>query len=961
MDAKGHKSKSKRLVSPLKKLMQSGQSLWLDYIRRSLITSGELKRMVEEDDLRGITSNPSIFEKAIAGSSDYEDVFKELSDEITLNKKTVYERIAVEDIQLAAKVMEPVYQESQGRDGYVCLEVSPHLSHDTQGTCEEARRLWKMVDRPNVMIKVPATHEGIPAIEQLISEGININVTLIFSREVYEYVAQAYINGLEKLAKSGGDISGVASVASFFVSRIDSAIDPIIKEKVAVARDEKERARLESLYGKVSIANAKLAYLLYKELITQERWQALKRKGAQTQRLLWASTGTKNPQYSDVLYIERLIGVDTVNTVPPATYDAFRDHGLVESTLEKEMTEAMETMEMLPQLGINFKEVADDLLTKGLKLFEDAFDNLLCAIEKARTSSDALFKRQSCILPKKLSEKVNEVLEDWRSNKKAYRLWQKDASLWTGHDENNWLGWLGISGEQLEDLSDFVSIVEKIKSGKFSHILLLGMGGSSLCPEVLKATFGQIDGYPAMHVIDSTDPAQIKAIEEKVDLAKTLFIVSSKSGSTLEPNIFKQYFFERVKEKVGAENAGKQFVAITDPGSHLQKVAEKENFSRIYFGISSIGGRFSALSKFGMVPAAAMGIDVAKLLSQTELMVHACAACVPTEENPGLVLGAILGILGKHGINKVTLAASPRISSIGAWLEQLLAESTGKDGKGLIPVDTEELGSPAAYGQDRFFVYMRYKPQPDYKQDVAIDQLEKAGHPVMRINIHDIYDLGQQFFLWEIATAVAASVLEINPFNQPDVEASKIATKELTHEYETNGQIPHEEHLFEADGIKLFADERNTSQLTNAVGEKRNLEAYLKAHFDQIKDSDYVALLAYIEMNKEHKELLQNIRHLIRDQKKVATCLGFGPRFLHSTGQAYKGGPDSGVFLQITCDDAVDLPVPGQKYTFGIVKAAQAQGDFQVLSDRKRRALRIHVSKNVGADLQKLIKIIERF
>lgn len=952
------RDKQANTANPLKGLFNYGQSVWLDYIRRNLITSGDLQRMIKEDGLRGVTSNPAIFEKAIAGSSDYKQDLEELSQDTTLSAKSVYERIAVKDIQLTAEVLEPIFKESQRRDGYVSLEVSPDLSHDTQGTCEEARRLWKMVARQNVMIKVPATEEGIVAIEKLISEGININVTLIFSLEYYEQVVQAYIKGLEKLEENGGDVSKIASVASFFISRIDTAIESIITEK-ASGQSDTDRQKLMNLSGKVAIANAKIAYKRYEELFSGTNWQKLRDKGAQTQRVLWASTGTKSPKFSDVLYIETLIGQDTVNTIPPATYDAFRDHGQLAGTLKDDIDLAQATLDDLNTWGISFKVVTDKLLTDGLKMFEDAFENLLCAVEIVLGESNELHKKQRYSLSEPLMRKVNTVLEDWESNKKANQIWHRDTSLWTNQDENQWLGWLGISDAQMEQLDDFREISDRVIKEGYTHILLLGMGGSSLGPEVMSVTFGRMDGYPEMHVLDSTDPAQIKSFEEKVDLAKTLFIVSSKSGGTLETNIFKQYFFERVKEVVGAENAGKQFIAITDPNSHLQVVAEEHKFSRIYFGDPTIGGRFSVLSDFGMIPAAASGIDVSKFLDQTGQMVHACAGCVPTEENPGVVLGAILGVLGNEGINKITITASPQINNFGAWLEQLLAESTGKEGKGLIPVDHEELGSPEVYGQDRLFIYIRYQPMPAANHDEAIDQLEKAGHPVVRIEIADTYDIGQEFFRWEMATAVAGSIMKIHPFNQPDVEASKIVTKELTQEYEAKGHLPEEEPFFEEDGIKLFGDEKNSSQLNASVGEEKTLLSYLKAHLDRIKVGDYVALLGYIEMNNEHVELLQTIRHLIRDRKKVATCLGFGPRFLHSTGQAYKGGPNTGVFLQITCDDLLDIKVPQQKYTFGVVKAAQARGDFQVLSDRNRRTLRIHLGQDTKSHLQKLTKIIK--
>jgi transaldolase / glucose-6-phosphate isomerase len=558
--------------------------------------------------------------------------------------------------------------------------------------------------------------------------------------------------------------------------------------------------------------------------------------------------------------------------------------------------------------------------------------------------------RQSYKLPATLSGAVKASLDEWKADNKVKRLWQHDASLWTGADESHWLGWLDIAGEQLAHIDVLQNVAADVKKAKFKHALLLGMGGSSLCPEVLRLTFGKIKGYPELHVLDSTDPAQIKAIEEKVDLKSTICIVSSKSGSTLEPNIYKQYFFERVKEKVGAGEVGNRFIAITDPGSKMQQVAETDKFRKIFMGVPSIGGRYSALSNFGMVAGAVMGIDIAKFLKNTAEMVKACGADTPADANPGVLLGAILGTAANHGRDKVTIIASPGIHDLGAWLEQLLAESTGKISKGIIPVDREALAKPGAYGNDRVFAYLRLQTKPNKAQDAAVAALEKAGHPVVRISLPNVYNLGQEFFRWEIATAVAGSIIGINAFNQPDVEASKIETRKLTSEYESTGKLPPESPFFEGNGIKLYADEKNASALKGGS----SLAGVLQTHLRRIKPGDYFAVLGYITMNDAHERALQKIRHAVRDNKKVATVLGFGPRFLHSTGQAYKGGPNSGVFLQITCDDAVDLPVPGQKYTFGIVKAAQARGDFAVLAERGRRALRVHLGKNVAKDLAKL-------
>jgi len=561
---------------------------------------------------------------------------------------------------------------------------------------------------------------------------------------------------------------------------------------------------------------------------------------------------------------------------------------------------------------------------------------------------------QTYKVPEKLAGAVTAALEDWKKNDKVKRLWSKDASVWTGADEDKWLGWLTITEEQIANLNVLKEIAEDIKRAGFKHALLLGMGGSSLCPEVLRLTFGKIAGFPELHVLDSTDPAQIKAIESKVDLSSTVCIVSSKSGSTLEPNIYKQYFFARIKEKVGASEVGNRFIAITDPNSKMQHVAESDKFRKIFYGLPSIGGRYSALSNFGMVPGAVMGIDIPKFLNNTLEMVKACGANAAADTNPGVVLGAIMGAAAVQGRDKLTIVASPAIFDLGAWLEQLLAESTGKVGKGIVPVDLEHLAKPELYGNDRVFAYLRLASAPDAAQDAAIDTLEKAGQPVVRISLPDIYNLGQEFFRWEIATAVAGSIIGINAFNQPDVEASKIETKKLTSEYETKGKLPPESPFFEGDGVKLYADEKNTA----ALGGGKSLTEVLRTHLHRAGAGDYFAVLGYIQMNKEHEAALQAIRHAVRDTRKVATVLGFGPRFLHSTGQAYKGGPNSGVFLQITCDDAVDLQVPDQKYTFGVVKAAQARGDFAVLAERGRRALRVHLGKDVDAGLIVLTRAI---
>ena len=559
---------------------------------------------------------------------------------------------------------------------------------------------------------------------------------------------------------------------------------------------------------------------------------------------------------------------------------------------------------------------------------------------------------QTFSLPRELSETVEATLKDWNAHDKVKRLWARDASIWTGRDEEKWLGWLAIVDEQQKSIRRFTNFAAEVKDAGFSHVLILGMGGSSLCPEVLSKSFGRIANFPELHVLDSTDPAQIKAFEDKLDLANTLFVVSSKSGTTLEPNIFKQYFFERAGEAVVPDKVGSRFIAVTDPGSKLRQEAERDHFRKIFLGVPSIGGRYSALSDFGMAPAAAMGIDISKFLDRASQMVSACGRDVDAMNNPGVMLGAVLGVAHNQGRDKVTIIASPGINDLGAWLEQLIAESTGKNGRGLIPVNLEPLGPAETYGDDRLFVYLYLNSEADTSQNATVANLESGGQPVVRISVREIYNLGQEFFRWEMATAVAGSIIGINPFDQPDVEASKVATRKLTQEYEQAGSLPAETPMFEAEGIKLFADDKNADTLRQATND-HSLKGYLQAHFDRLKEHDYFAELAYLEMNEAHAQTLQSLREAVRNAKHVATCLGFGPRFLHSTGQAYKGGPNTGVFLQVTCDDTNDLDVPGQKYSFGVVKAAQARGDFAVLAERDRRALRVHFGADVDADLEK--------
>jgi transaldolase/glucose-6-phosphate isomerase len=946
------------MMNPLVQLHDVGQSPWYDYIRRGLITSGELQAFIENDGLMGMTSNPSIFEKAMTGSVDYDEAITQVASMVT-SVKQIYERVAIQDIQDAADLMRPVYETSDGRDGYVSLEVSPDLAFDTQATIDEAVRLYKTVSRDNVMIKVPGTPEGLPAIEELLSQGININVTLLFSVAIYEQVAWSYIRGLKRLSAHGGNLHHIASVASFFVSRIDSLIDKKLEAKIKEESHPGRRAMMEGLLGKVAIANAKLAYKKFQEIFASSEFQTLKTEGARVQRVLWASTGTKNPKYPDTYYVDNLIGPDTVNTMPEATFAAFRSHGNVKNTIQEGLAEATVTMQRLAEAGISMEEVTDTLLKDGAQLFVDAFDQLMGVISRKRASVLGAKLDRVTYSVGAVQQQVDEKLKEFRHTNLVRRVWNKDPTVWH-HDPahhqiiRNALGWLRITEQQLPCIPRLLALAEEIKDAGFKHVLVLGMGGSSLCPEVCRMTFGLIPGFPEMHVLDSTVPSQVRSFEHRIDLSKTLCVVASKSGSTTEPLVFQKYFFERMQQVVG-DKAGDHFVAITDPGSLLEQVAKDLQFRHIFPGVPEIGGRYSALSNFGMVPTALMGVNIEHLLYRAERMRHSCGASVPPPDNPGVILGTVLGLLAKAGKDKLTFVISPALWDLGAWIEQLVAESTGKEGKGIIPVDGESLGVPEVYGQDRVFAYIRDEQGIDAAQEANVNALEQAGHPVIRIDVADLINLGQQFFLWEMATAVAGAMLEINAFDQPNVQESKDYTKAYLEKFTQTGLLPESSPLLTDGTLRVFADEQNRQALKGA----QTVEAVVAAHLSRIQSGDYFAINAYVERTDAVHQIFERIRTRVREVKQVATTVGYGPRFLHSTGQLHKGGPNSGVFIQVTCDDQEDLSIPGEPYSFGVLKSAQALGDMQSLTSRQRRVIRVHVGTDVVKGLARLEQTIE--
>jgi transaldolase/glucose-6-phosphate isomerase len=950
-------------MNPIRQAAALGQSIWLDNIGRKLIDSGELRRIVEEDGILGLTSNPAIFAAAIGSGADYDARIKARISAGPVDVGALYEHLAIADIQDACDILRPAWEKSAGVDGRVSLEVSPYLAHDTEGTVAEAIRLHAAVSRANVMIKVPATPAGVPAIERLIARGISVNVTLLFAVEAYEKVALAYMSGLEAWIKSGGNPAGVVSVASFFVSRIDTLIDARL-DKLAAGRADS--ADVLGLRGKAALANARLAWAKFRDLDGSARWKALAAKGAHPQRLLWASTSVKNPAYPKTMYVDELLGPTTVNTVPDETRAAFLKVTEVRPRITENedagLVAAAELFAKLEAVGVRMPEVTQTLLDEAVKKFADPFDQLLATLERKRRELEGGLAGMTESLGS-AEPAFKAALEEWRTAGKVRRMWAGDTSVWSKGDEDQWIGWMRIVADRRANLAEFASIAADVKAAGFQQALLLGMGGSSLAPEVWRKTFGTKPGFPELFVLDSTVPAQVRDFDRRTDPKNTLTIVASKSGSTIEPNSFKQHFFARA-EKAFGDQAGSRFLAITDPNTKMQGIAERDRFRRITFGWKTVGGRFSALSNFGLVPLAVMGGDVAWLLERADRMVRACSALVPPELNPGVRLGLALGTLAKAGRDKLTVIASPGIGSLGAWLEQLIAESTGKLGKGIVPIDGERLAGPNHYGQDRVFVYERLESAPDAEQDRMVAALEAAGHPVIRLAPRDPLDLGQEMFRWEIATGVAGAVLGINPFDQPDVESAKIAARALMDRYVAEGSLPELKPLAsepatagKADGITVMADPGYADRLRSA-GAGSTVASWLKAHLAQIGTGDYVGLNAYVEMTDASDGPLQSIRHRLRDRFRVATTLGYGPRFLHSTGQLHKGGPNNGVFLQLTCDDAEDLPVPGEKFTFGVLKGAQAAGDMEVLASRGRRILRIHLGSDTAAALERLAALV---
>lgn len=943
-------------------VQEFGQSIWLDYIHRKELASGEFQRKIDEEGILGVTSNPSIFQKSIGESDVYDEAIKSLLD---LNAEAVYETLAIQDIQQAADLFRPVYDRTNKKDGYVSLEVSPLIANDTDKTISEAKRLFEAVNRPNLMIKIPATTAGIPAIEESIAAGINVNVTLIFAINNYEEVAEAFIRGLERRKEAGEDISHIASVASFFLSRIDVMVDRILENNIRQAQVHGDTSRMSAnrkLLGQTAIANAKIAYRSFQKIFESQRFSTLKEAGAQVQRPLWASTGTKNPAYPDTMYIDMLIGEDTVNTVPPKTLTAFLAHGTAASTLTKDADDFLnpkDVMDKLAELGIDLEQITQRLQVDGVEAFIESFETLLdqvaAKVTILRTGIAARQKLALGIYSDEFHETIEQIDRDFVNS----RIWSKDGSVWKTHTPTiqkirQRLGWLDVF--KTIDRQRLKAFQEEVKSGDVTHVVLLGMGSSSFAPYVMHHTFGQQPDFPEMIVLDSTDPACIKQVEDQINPDKTLFIVSTKSGTTVETRAFYSYFFKRVGEQ------GDQFIAITDEGTWLATEAKEKNFHDIYLNPSDINGRYGALSYFGMVPAAAMGLDLDRFWKSAETMAEACSQAVKAAFHPGITLGAVLGALGKQGRNKVSIHTTQSFKTFGVWVEQLIAESLGKDRRGLVPVVESTVGMPHDYSSDRVFIYLRVDDDPDVDQmDERIRTIREAGHPRMTVRLPDIYAMGGEFFRWEFATAIAGAIYNVNPFDEPNINESKETTDRLLKTYAETGEVKQPQPSMEQDGIRFYADETTMTPLRELCAahgyDSESMHQLLGAQLAATHAGDYFGLLVYYTPDEEQEKELLDIQRRLRHVTMRAITIGYGPRYLHSTGQLHKGGPNDGIFLQLTLDDPVELEIPDAGYSFSTLFTAQAAGDMEMLQKHKRRVIRLHAA-DPKAIIDKIVQAV---
>ncbi len=935
--------------NPALDVQQFGQSLWYDNIRRRLLQDGTLRRLIEEDGVLGVTYNPPIFQKAIGLSDDYA---QQIATMLDMDAATIYERLALDDIRAALDMLRPVYDRTGGRDGYVSLEVSPLLADDTATTVSEAKRLFAALGRPNAMIKIPATSAGIPAIEEAIAAGININVTLIFGMKQYEQVAQAYIRGLERFSAAGGDVSQVASVASFFLSRIDTLVDKMLDNNIRAAqgRDLARVAFNNKLKGKTAIANARLAYRRFRTLFYGERFAELRAQGAAVQRLLWASTGTKNPAYPDTLYVDSLIGRDTVNTVPPYTLAAFRDHGRAQPTLEDGFDEAEQQMALLGEVNIDPEQIAERLQGDGVESFVDSFRALLDQVDAKCAVLQTGVIRQQEVWIGSHGPAVEAALRDLEAQHLSARLWARDGTLWRDHPViskaiSRALGWLDPLAEI--DFERLKRLQESMKAG-IRDVVVLAMGGSGQPSDVVSGAFPQQPGFPRLRVLNTTDPDQIAALESSLDLERTLFVAASKSGTTFETRALLDYFYEKTGRR------GAQFIAITTPGSPLEGLARERGFREVFPDSADTLGSYSALGYVGWVPAALAGRELRRLRAAFDRMLRACGVHVALKDDPGLSLGIVMGVIASRGQDKLSVFTSPSIAPFAEWIEHLIAESTGKEGRSLLPVTGAAVGSPHDYAPDRLIVYVRVDSDQNDELDGGVAALQQAGHPVVTLRIQDSYALMGEYLRWMLAAAVTARLMSVNPFDVSQINESRQQAERLMAGLEAGDGLPTGEPVLQSDGAAIYAPPplvRVFREMSAHQGmDAERVQGLLAAQLNGTNAGDFIALLAYLPRSEAVHSALHEFRRRLRHATRRAITLSYGPEYLHNTGQLYKGSGRNGVFIILTADKAQPLPIPGRVRDFAGAEMAQALADYAVLQAHGYRVLRLHFSE-VGQGL----------
>lgn len=914
-----------------KKFKEIGQSIWLDSISRDMILNNTLSNLIEKYEITGLTSNPTIFENAILNSNTYDESIKIVSKKFK-NLDDIAYSLMIEDIQRACDLLKKIFEKTNKNDGYVSIEIPPTID-ETNSIIDCAIKIWEMVDRENLMIKIPATKNGIKAEEELIKRGINVNMTLIFSPQAYKEVVKSYLSALNWRLENKLD-GNVFSVASFFVSRIDTEINKILTELSTQNQDIEKRNEIIFMRGKAAISVSLITYDIYLKSFFTDEFKKYREAGFKPQKLLWASTSTKDPSLRDTIYMDELCLPNTINTVPQHTIFSFFDHGKINTDdISLRINQAYETYNRLTNYSINWSEIFDKLLNDGIKKFIDSYKNILNSIEKKIKTLET-----EIITMQLFNSSIKKIISEIEKNSFIERLFSKDHTLWKTDPTSakiikNSLGWINLPKEMINKIDEINQFKKEIINEGFKYVVLLGMGGSSLAAEVILNIFGN-DKKVKLFVLDSTNPDWILRLSQKIEITKTLFIVSSKSGTTLETITHFKYFYNLIKKK--KQKPGKNFIAITDNSTPLQEMAKKYGFRKIFINPSDIGGRFSALSYFGLIPASFTSIDIKSFLKKSQEALDE----LKTKNPPSIVLGSFLAASYLNGRDKLTIILPKKLERFGLWIEQLIAESTGKEGKGILPIIDTEVYDISSYSNDRFFVVINLK---DFKEnEEKIEMLIKNGHPVLRIFLNDIYDIGKEFYRWEIATSLAGYMMKINPFDQPDVQFTKDFTKKILSSPKTE---------LKADIITKNWD----VYLANIENEERSL---IWSIIKNLKENGYIALCSYLDENEKTLNMLTKIKKLLTERLSIPTISVYGPRYLHSIGQLFKGGKNSGVFIILTSKPKKDIKIIGEDLSFTKICMSQAKGDFLAMKEKGRTCVMIYEKKEFSF-LRHIIKEIE--